>query len=169
MSDVVENTMKQQIIEQFALCFDENGWFVAVRNALEGLNAEQAAWKPTGTENSIWETLGHLTFYNKAYLERFKGIDYRYPTDDNDETFTAGSTEQEWNQAIAAFDSVMNEWRSLIAAADTSKFSQPVSDTNDASWAKLILMVSAHNAYHGGQILLIRKLQGSWNPAKGVS
>ena len=27
----------------------------------------------------------------------------------------------------------------------------------------------AHNAYHAGQILLLRKLQNAWNPEKGVS
>lgn len=162
-------SVKNILLEQFSTCFDENGWFVAVRNAIDGLNAEQAAWKPNGIENSIWETLGHLTFYNYAYLERFKGVDYKYATDDNDETFEAGSTDEEWNAAVAKFDAVMNEWRELIAAADESKFLQPVSETNPASWAKLILMVSAHNAYHAGQILLTRKLQGCWNPAKGVS
>jgi hypothetical protein len=63
----------------------------------------------------------------------------------------------------------MNEWRDLIAAADDDKFDQPVSATNQASWATLISNVNAHNAYHAGQILLVRKLQGSWNPKKGVS
>ncbi|MEP6937737.1 MAG: hypothetical protein ABI871_06680, partial [Chthoniobacterales bacterium] len=28
--------------------------------------------------------------------------------------------------------------------------------------------ISTHNAYHTGQILYVRKLQGSWNPANGV-
>ena len=31
-----------------------------------------------------------------------------------------------------------------------------------------IAHVSAHNAYHTGQILYIRKQQGSWDPEKGV-
>jgi uncharacterized damage-inducible protein DinB len=161
--------MKDLILEQFTLCFDENGWFVAIHNAVDGLMAEQAAWKPNFSENSIWETLEHLTFYNHAYTERFKGIDYHYATDDNDETFASGKTEAEWQACVARFDAVMNEFRSLIAGADESKFAERVSETNDASWAKLILMVSAHNAYHAGQIILTRKLQGSWNADKGVS
>jgi hypothetical protein len=28
--------------------------------------------------------------------------------------------------------------------------------------------IEAHNAYHIGQIVYLRKLQGSWNPDKGV-
>ena len=161
--------IKGLLLEQFSTCFDQNGWFVSVSNAIEGLNAERAAWKPNGTENSIWESLGHLTFYNFAYLERFKGVNFEYPTDNNDETFVAGSSDEDWKRDVERFNALMNEWRDLIERANESKFSEPVSQTNKATWATLISNVNAHNAYHAGQILLIRKLQGSWNRSKGVS
>ena len=63
----------------------------------------------------------------------------------------------------------MEEFRSLIVAADEEKFDQPVSATNQAKWSTLISNINAHNAHHGGQIVLLRKLQGSWDYAKGVS
>ena len=96
-------------------------------------------------------------------------MDYKYPTDDNDETFDGRGSEDDWQASVARFTNVMNEFRDLILAAAESKFAAPVSETNQASWGKLILMISAHNAYHAGQIILIRKMQGSWNPEKGVS
>jgi uncharacterized damage-inducible protein DinB len=34
--------------------------------------------------------------------------------------------------------------------------------------APLISHISTHNAYHTGQIVYVRKLQGSWNPENGV-
>ena len=162
---------KGNLLKQFANCYDENGWFVAVRNVLEGVTAEQAAWKAEGTNNSIWESLSHLTFYNSAYVQRFKGLDYKYSTNDNDETFTVpdNPSEDDWIAEVFKFDLTMRELRELIEAADASKFDQAVSETNQASWAELILNINAHNAYHGGQMLLIRKLQGIWNPEKGVS
>jgi len=162
---------KEVLLKQFDSCYDENGWFVAVRNVLEGVTAEQAAWKAEGTNNSIWESLSHLTFYNSAYVQRFKGLDYKYSTNDNDETFTVpdNPSEDDWIAEVFKFDLTMRELRELIEAADASKFDQAVSETNQASWAELILNINAHNAYHGGQMLLIRKLQGIWNPEKGVS
>ncbi len=160
---------KDTLLEQFNKCYDTNDWFVAVRNTLEGVTAEQAKWKPEGLDHSIWETVNHLSFYNFAYLERFKGVDYAYPTDNNKETFSGDGDEAAWNAAVGRFDAIMTEWRGLLDTAEESKFDQPVSDSNQTSWAELIANVNAHNAYHGGQILLLRKLQGSWNPAKGVS
>jgi uncharacterized damage-inducible protein DinB len=161
--------IKETLVQQFSTCYDENGWFVAVRNTLEGVTADQANWKPEGSDNSIWETLAHLSYYNYAYLQRFKGIEYQYTVADNDATFEAGTSESDWQDAVRNFDSIMTEWRELLVAADESKFDEPVPTKSERRWSELIADVNAHNAYHGGQILLLRKLQGSWNPEKGVS
>ncbi len=162
---------KDLLITQFDNCFDSNGWFVAVRNVLEGVTAEQAAWKPEGTTNSIWESVAHLTYYNDAYLHRFKGERYEYRKADNDATFEApeNPSEQDWAAEVEKFDAAMRELRALLASTDESKLDEQVSDTNKASWGELISNINAHNAYHGGQMLLIRKLQGGWNPERGVS
>ncbi|MEQ1644173.1 MAG: DinB family protein [Pyrinomonadaceae bacterium] len=155
---------------QISNSFDTNGWFVSVANALEGVSAEQACWKPVDDANCIWETLAHLTYYNHAYVERFKGVDYEYDVSSNDETFSVGeSNEAEWQAEIARFNTVMTEFFDLIAAADEAKFAEPVSASNQTQWATLILNISAHNAYHAGQIMLLRKLQGNWDRSKGVS
>ena len=162
--------IKKTLLKQYDHCYNENGWFVAVRNAIEGVTAEQAAWKPEGSDNSIWESLTHITYYNDAYLQRFKGIEFEYDVADNDETFRGGDADEDsWRAAIERFDSVMTEWRGLIELAPESKFSEPVPTNTSRIWADLLADVNAHNAYHGGQILLLRKLQGAWNPEKGVS
>ena len=161
---------KETLLKQYDRCYNENGWFVAVRNALEGVTANQAAWKPEGSDNSIWETVAHISYYNNAYLLRFKGVDYKYDVADNEETFRSGEvTEEAWRAEVGKFDGIMTEWRRLIEAADETKLDEAVSAENALSWAELIANVNAHNAYHGGQILLLRKLQGSWDPASGVS
>jgi uncharacterized damage-inducible protein DinB len=164
-------TTKELLLEQFTECYDENGWFVALKNALQNLSAEEAAWKPENSDNSIWETLSHLNFYNEAYLKRFKGIDYEYPVSNNDETFSSDETasEETWGKEVERFVAVMSEWRNLLEAADEAKFDEPVSEKNESPWGSLVSHINAHNAYHGGQIVLLRKLQGSWDAAKGVS
>ncbi len=162
---------KQILLGEFDSCFDTNGWFIAVRNAIEGLTGEQAAWKPEGTDNSIWECIAHLTYYNDAYLQRFKGIDYEYTKAGNDETFEMpdAPTDADWQAEVDRFDAVMTEWRGLLIAADDEKLTSLVPNKDGAKWAELISLINTHNAYHGGQILLLRKLQGAWNPEKGVS
>lgn len=162
--------IKNTLLGQFDRCYNKDGWFVAVRNAIEGLSVEQAAWKPLDSVNCIWETLSHVTYYNNAYLQRFKGIDFEYDVSTNDETFSVGEyDEAHWQADVTMFDAVMTEWRELLSAVDGSKFSELVPNKGDTTWAEIVADINAHNAYHGGQILLLRKLQGSWDPKRGVS
>jgi uncharacterized damage-inducible protein DinB len=53
----------------------------------------------------------------------------------------------------------MKDWEAVIKNADDAKLQ---------SWYSVIAHISAHNAYHTGQILYIRKLAGNWNSEKGV-
>jgi uncharacterized damage-inducible protein DinB len=165
-------SVKTILLEQFTACYDENGWFVALKNAVGNLTAEEAIWRAENLDNSIWEIVHHLNFYNEAYLKRFKGIDYVYPTNNNDETFTAGAgtiSQEAWQAELARFDAIMNEWRSLLEAADESKFDEAVSATNSSAWSSVLAHLNAHNAHHGGQIVVLRKLQGIWDAKRGVS
>jgi len=54
---------------------------------------------------------------------------------------------------------VMSDWEKAVETADDKKLAEN---------ASLIAHVGAHNAYHLGQILYVRKLQGVWDPSKGV-
>lgn len=163
-------SIKGLLLRQFDQGFDTNGWFVAVKNAIDGVSVEQAVWKPNDDVNCIWETLSHLTYYNNAYMQRFKGIDYQYDIATNDESFSTGEySEADWQSEIDRYSAVMTEWRALINEADEAKFAEPVSAENQTKWATLILNVAAHNAYHAGQIMLLRKTIGGWDRSKGVS
>lgn len=163
--------MKEILLEQLTVSYDQNGWFVALKNAVKNLTAEQAVWKTDGLENSVWEILAHLNYYNFAYLQRFKGIEYAYSKSSNDETFESASdvSEADWQSEIARFEAIMNEWRELITAADETKFAEKIPPKNEAVWWEVLANVMMHNAHHGGQIVVIRKLQGSWDSSKGVS
>lgn len=159
---------KTILLGQFTACFDKNGWFVAVKNAIAGVTAQQAAWKPDRADNSIHEIINHLNYYNNAYLQRFKGIDYEYKAADNDATFDEGEAES-WEAEADLFDSIMNGWREELEKADESKFDELAPPRNESKWKAIISSINAHNAHHGGQIVLMRKLQGSWDSSGGVS
>jgi hypothetical protein len=53
----------------------------------------------------------------------------------------------------------MTDWETAIETADDQKL---------AANASLIEHEATHNAYHLGQILYVRKLEGAWDPSKGV-
>jgi len=158
---------REILLEQFTACYDENNWFVSLKTVLDGITSEQAAWKPDGADNSIWETVNHLIFWNERWLQRYRG-ELNEPQDvDNDTTFQ--SYETDWNVMLRRLDAVMIEWRDRLASIDDMKLESPVNAQHKAPWRSPLAQQNIHNAYHIGQILLLRKLQGSWDPTKGVS
>jgi len=56
-----------------------------------------------------------------------------------------------------------------MKTAESSKFDEAISATNSSAWSSLIAHGNAHNAHHGGQIVVLRKLQESWDAKQGVS
>ncbi|MEP6850534.1 MAG: DinB family protein [Acidobacteriota bacterium] len=158
---------REVLLEQFTACYDENNWFVSLKSVLDGVTADQAAWKPANVENSIWESVNHIIFWNERWLQRFRG-ELNEPQDvENKSTFR--SNDIDWQATIARMNSVMNEWREKLGLIDDEKLDSPVNEQYQAPWRSPLAQQNIHNAYHIGQILLLRKLQGSWEADKGVS
>lgn len=159
---------KDVILEQFLLSHNKNGWFVSFQSAVSDLTSEQAAWKKSDSENSIREVISHLVFWNERYLNRFKGIANPEFEGNNDSTFVS-LAELAWQEVIEKFHSVMQDWYETIKLATEEKLDQQVSEDSNGTWLETLASITLHNAYHIGQIVTIRKLQGSWSKENGVS
>ncbi|HZE84638.1 MAG TPA: DinB family protein [Puia sp.] len=156
--DKTPATLRSILLEQFQTTWDHEDWFVPVKQSLEGLSAKQAMWKPSDSSHSVGELAYHLLFWNKHSLDKFNGKNPPDFTGNNTETFTA-FTEATWASTVQQLAEVMKEWEAAIRTADEAKLKD---------WYSTIAHISAHNAYHTGQILYIRKLAGNWDAAKGV-
>ncbi len=159
--------IKDLLLEQLTACYDEDTWFVSVKNAVAGLSGEQAAWKPDGADNSIWEEVNHLIFWNERWLRRYRG-ELTYP-EDIENTGTFKSDETDWQKTLENLYAVMDQWRETLNEIIDETLASPVNDQYQAPWRSPLAQQNIHNAYHIGQIVLLRKLQGSWDSSKGVS
>jgi hypothetical protein len=45
---------------------------------------------------------------------------------------------------------------------------ESATDAQLAEWAPTVANISTHNAYHIGEIVMVRKEQGAWDASKGV-
>ena len=158
---------REILLEQFKACYDENSWFVALKNALAGVTPEQASWKPESLDSSIWELVNHVIYWNERYLKvwRKEMLD---PQDiENKSTFK--SNETDWNATLERLDHVMKEWKTVLESVSDEQLNGPITEKYPHPWYTAIAHQNLHTSYHTGQVLLLRKLQGSWEPAKGVS
>ena len=146
------------LLQQLRTTHNEANWFVPAKTAVDGLTAEQASWSPGKGNHSVGQLAYHLWFWDARALSDFKGEKNPAFTGKNDETFDNFTAEQ-WNDLVKKLDQVQTDWEKAVEAADEKTLAEK---------ASLIAVIGAHNAYHVGQIVYVRKLQGSWNPDKGV-
>ncbi|MBT2691065.1 DinB family protein [Bacillus sp. ISL-47] len=162
-------TSKAIFLKQMSACLDQPNWFVPFTASVNGLSAKEASLK-SGSANSIWQIVNHLTFWNERYLMRFKELTLPEASISNDDTFNsdASVSEEEWQSAVSALKKVMTEW--IIALEEctdekmlSSAYKEPVEP-----WSSVIANLTIHNAYHIGQIVEIRKIYGLWDAKNGV-
>lgn len=152
-------TLKSILLAQLKTTHNDQDWFVPVLKGVEGLTPEQAMWKEGNGNHSIAQLVRHLTFWNTQQLAKFKGEKPPAFDGNNEETFVANVDAKSWPSSVRELDDVLTALEKAIEGADDAKLK---------SWASTIAHISTHNAYHTGQILYIRKLQGSWDASKGV-
>jgi uncharacterized damage-inducible protein DinB len=145
-------------------CYEKEDWYPPLTDALKELTAEQANWRPVGEHvNTIWENVHHLIFYKERLLKRMTGEESDYPEGlTNDDTFIVGITsEGNWQETLARLKSVHQGIRAQIADWKKEDF-EYVYPNRTHSVGRWVNSLISHDAYHSGQIIFIRKLQGSW-------
>jgi uncharacterized damage-inducible protein DinB len=151
-------TLKSILLEQLKTTHNQKEWFVPANTAVEGLTPEQASWRDGKGNHSIGQLANHLVFWNQEELAKFKGEPPVKFSGNNDETFNNFDSKK-WAATVQQLDQVLTDWEKAIETADDKKLE---------SWYSTIAHIGTHNAYHIGQIIYIRRLQGSWDPEKGV-
>ncbi len=152
------SSLKSVLLAQLKTTHNDKQWFVPANVAVEGLTAKQAMWKDVSGNHCIGQLATHITFWNDRLLKKFKNEPEEKFSGDNEETFDSFD-EKKWNDTMKKLDDVLAAWEHAIKNADEQKL-------ND--WYENIANMNTHNAYHTGQIVYIRKLQGTWDATKGV-
>jgi uncharacterized damage-inducible protein DinB len=151
-------TLKSILLEQLRTTHDVKDWFVPANVAVQGLTPEQASWTDGKGNHSIGQLANHLVFWNRQSLAKLKGEKPEKFSGNNDETFNNFDSKS-WNKTVQDLDAVMKEIEKVVEQADDAKLK---------AIASRVAHIGTHNAYHVGQIIYIRRLQGSWNPENGV-
>jgi uncharacterized damage-inducible protein DinB len=156
--DKKPTTLREVLLSELKSTHTSEEWFVPANIAVKGLTAEQASWSDGKGNHSVGQLTYHLVFWNRRNLERLKGEQSGSYSGNNDETFDKFDAKT-WDQTVKDLDEVMNE---------LEKWVETVDDATLAQHAQVLTHISTHNAYHIGQIIYVRKEQGSWDPKNGV-
>ena len=151
-------TLREVLLVELKSTHGVEDWFVPANIAVKGMTAEQASWSDGKGNHSVGQLAYHLVFWNRRNLQALKGEKPEKFSGNNDETFDKFDSKT-WNETVQQLDNVMNELEKWVETADEAKLKES---------AQVFTHISTHNAYHIGQIIYVRKEQGSWDPKNGV-
>jgi len=131
-----------------------NGDYAAVLEALAGVSAAQALWKPAPTQNSIWQIVDHLTASKQWQIDMLKHGQATSPV----WTEPSGD-EAAWQAAVDRLKDAHHRLKAALERVPEDQLLEiPVSEKS--TLLELILSSGpAHEAHHGGQIDYLKGLQ----------
>ncbi|EFM11988.1 conserved hypothetical protein [Paenibacillus curdlanolyticus YK9] len=157
----------QLVLTQLQCVWNKPSWTVTISQALDRVEAGDAAWKcGEAGGNTIWQIVNHMNFYNERMLNRLKGLPQGASADSNEATFGepgAADHQSEWRDTVSRTLAIGSEILTALEQLSANSAEGGEDERLTEDLAKWLL----HDTFHVGQIVQIRKQQGSW-PAQRV-
>jgi hypothetical protein len=136
-----------------------NGDYSAVLEAVAGVSAAQALWKPTPTQNSIWQIVEHLTASKEWQIEMLM---HGHPTSPT--WVKPSGDEAMWQASLARLKDAHRRLKSALEKVEEADLLKTPATEEKCTLLELILSSGpAHEAHHSGQIDYLKGLQCSQN------
>ncbi|TDO28211.1 putative damage-inducible protein DinB [Sediminibacterium goheungense] len=154
----VENNMKEKekIAALFEAFYGGDCWIgLNFKQAIEGVNENLAAKSLGEGHNSIWQLVSHLIYWRKTVLIRLVGV---LGTPSMSDFYQPAHTDrQAWEEVLAQFRDVQEELVKVIRQFPEEKMDEP-SPMKSQTYYQLLTGCLQHDAYHMGQIILLKKM-----------
>jgi hypothetical protein len=131
--------------------------------AVAGFPAKLRGTKPEGSVHSAWDLLEHLRIAQSDMLEFSRDPNHvspEWPAEywpKNSEPPNAAA----WEESVKSFRRDLGAMRGLIADKESDLFT-PFTHGDGQTLLREALQLADHNAYHVGELILLRRLLGAW-------
>jgi hypothetical protein len=154
-----ESALRQHLLEllhggQAHVSFDD---------AIREFPVDQAGLRPPGSPHSAWELLVHLRIAQHDILRFSQTADYQSPPWPKGYWPAAigPASDTEWDDCVRAIRDDLAAFEGLLNDPDRDLF-RAFPWGEGQTLLREALLIADHNAYHLGQLVLVRKLLGAW-------
>jgi uncharacterized damage-inducible protein DinB len=139
---------------------------VGFEKSVEGLAPKLRGVRVDGFPHSAWELLEHLRITQHDILDFCRNPSYVEITwpDDYWPSSAEPPSEAAWDDSIAAFREDRAALEALAADESIDLFAT-IPHGSGQTYIRELLLVADHNAYHIGQIVVVRQQLGAWGTA----
>jgi uncharacterized damage-inducible protein DinB len=156
-----------RLVDQFVRAHDGDPWHGSPLKAiLQDVTAAEAAHTPANGAHSIWELVLHITAWRNEVTRRATGAPAREPAE-GDYPPVGDPTPARWRAALAALDTSHANLVAAVRGMTDADLLKPTNDPRDralgggVTYYELFHGIVQHDAYHAGQIAILRKIAGT--------
>ncbi|UKT65261.1 DinB family protein [Pedobacter mucosus] len=149
------------IVAELIKLLKGGGAHVGLQDATKDVPFHLLGERPHQLPYSIWQLTEHIRIAQWDMLEFSKDANYKsikWP-DDYWPKETSPTDETIWNNTLFEIERDLNEFILMI---QNQNIFDPILHGNGQSILREALQVADHNAYHIGEIIVIRRLLGAW-------
>jgi DinB superfamily len=119
--------------------------------------------RPKGAEHSPWEILEHMRIAQWDILEFSRNPKHESPDWPGGywPASPAPADEKAWSKSLRAFRSDRKAMCDLVADESIDLYAR-IPHGSGQTILREVLLVADHNAYHLGELVLVRRLLGAW-------
>ncbi len=139
------------------------GAHIGLEAAIKDLAPKFRGERPAGAQHSPWEILEHIRIAQWDILEFSRNAKHVSPD------WPAGywpsepapSSTAAWSKTISAIRNGLAAMCTLVADPSTDLFAR-IPHGDGQTILREALLIADHNAYHLGELVLVRRLLGTW-------
>lgn len=135
---------------------------VGFDKAIEGIPVHARGKRPSGLPYSAWQLLEHMRIAQRDILDFCRNPDYEelnWP-DDYWPHAPEPPTASAWDESVRQFREDRAAMQKI--ATETADLLAKIPHGSGQTYLREVLLVADHNAYHVGELVLLRRLLGIW-------
>ncbi|HET9282558.1 MAG TPA: DinB family protein [Candidatus Angelobacter sp.] len=139
-----------------------DGAHIDFESVIKDLPANLRGKKPAGAAHTPWQLVEHLRITQRDVLESIRNSKHVSPE------FPAGywpaseapATGKDWEKSVDAFRADHRTLAEMVA--NSNGLLTPISHSDGQTIFRKLAMLADHNAYHLGQLVVVRRILGAW-------
>lgn len=150
----VPTTETERIADQLRRIYRGPAWLgPSVLETLAGVDEQLANRRSIPGAHTIWELVLHITAWMRIARERLSATQTRDYTEAENWPPVSGS----WENALSMLEREVGQLEQAVLAFPDARLNDPAPATEPQTYYVLLQGVVQHNAYHAGQIMLLKK------------
>jgi len=149
--------------KQLISLLTENNAHAGFEDAVKDMPVKLRGQVPKGAEHSPWQLLEHLRIAQWDILDFSRNPKYKemkWPEDYWPKS-PEPPDEKAWDHSVQSFRKDLKELCDLVSDKSTDLFAK-IPHGDGQTVLREALLTADHNAYHVGQLILVRRLLGAW-------